>query len=318
MSRQIVVSVDGFPEAGLRRMEKTAGASGATIRFLPEKDGWCSAPPGLEAAFGLPPIDFVEHGGLRFLQLHSAGYDTYRTPALLQKRDFTVANARGVTAQAVAEHCLSMVFAFSRRTLFHAENQRQGLWQRAPRYELLHDSNITIVGTGAIGGALGTMCKGIGMRVLAVQRKTHKPSYAEDVYPFSELHTALRASRHLALALPALPGEKPLIGATELSCLPRGSYVYNIGRASALDYSAVLSALDDGILAGAGLDVFPTEPLPAMNAFWRRRDVIVSPHAGGRFVGEMEALADLFVDNLQRYLSGAPLRNVVIGPYTGD
>lgn len=318
MSRQIVVSVDGLPEAGLRRMEEMAKASGATLRLLPETDGWLSAPPGMEAAFGLPPIDVVERCGLRFLQLHSSGYDAYRTAVLLQKRDLTVANARGVTAQAVAEHCLSMMFAFSRRTLFHAENQQHALWQRATRYELLHDSQVTILGTGAIGSALGTMCKGIGMRVIAVQRKTQKPSYADIVYPFSQLHNALRASRHLALALPALPGEKPLIGNTELSCLPRGSYVYNIGRASALDYSALRSALDNGILAGAGLDVFPTEPLPAEDTLWKRNDVIVSPHAGGRFVGEMDALADLFADNLQRYLAGAPLRNVVIGPNAGE
>lgn len=299
-------------------MEEVAKASGATLRFLPETDCWLSAPPGIEVAFGLPPIDLIERVGLRFLQLHSSGYDTYRTAALLQKRDFTVANARGVTSQAVAEHCLSMMFAFSRHTLFHAENQQHALWQRASRYELLHDSSVTIVGTGAIGSALGTMCKGIGMRVIAVQRKAQKPSYADIVYPFSQLHDALRASRHLVLALPALPGEKPLIGAMELSCLPRGSYVYNIGRASALDYSALPSALDEETLAGVGLDVFPTEPLPAGDTLWRRRDVIVSPHAGGRFAGEMDALADLFVDNLQRYLTGAPLRNVVIGTKAGE
>lgn len=314
MSRPIVVCVDGLPEAARRRMEQLAEAASASVCFLPENDEWRSAPANMEAAVGLPPVRLVEQtNSLSFVQLHSSGFDAYFTPALLDRPKFAIANARGITAQAVAEHCLSMMFAFSRRTLSHADNQQKTLWQRAISYDVLHGKTVTILGTGAIGSALGAMCKGIGMRVIATQRKPECPSWADAVFPFEDLPLALRSAHHLALALPSLSAEKPLIGAEALKLLPEGSYVYNVGRASVLDYAALASALDSSHLAGAGLDVFPSEPLSSVDPLWSRRNVIVSPHAGGRFAGEMDALADLFIDNLKRYLSGAPLRNVVLG-----
>ena len=312
MVRQIVISVDGLPEQRIRRMQMIAASHGAELQVLPEAGGWQQLPPNAEAAFGTPPASLVESSALIFVQLHSSGYDSYRTPALLQRKAFCLANARGVTAQAVAEHCLSMMFSLSRHTAFHASNQRRSTWVRHTRYELLSGSTIAIVGTGTIGSVLGTMCKGIGMHVLAVQRRTEQPAWAEDVYPLERMCDALSRARHLALAMPALPGG-PLVGVDELRCLQKGGYVYNVGRAAALDYVALLAALADGRLAGAGLDVFPTEPLPTDDALWAKLNVLVSPHVGGRFVGEMDALADLFEDNLQRYLEGRAVRNVVIG-----
>ena len=313
MSRQIIESVDGFPETALRQMKEIVAESDGTVCFLPEVDGRRSAPPEVEAPFSIPPLNLVEQSGLSFLQLHSSGSDASHTPALVQRKRFPLANARSVTAQAVAEHCMSMMFTFARCTPFHAINQQGSVWQRASRYELLHGSTVTIVGTGATGSALGMLDKGIGMRVLAVQRRADMPRYADAVYTFHDLATALQKSRHLALAMPALPGERPLIGAREFDYLPRGSFVYNVGRPSILDCPALSSALDSGRLAGVGLDVFPKEPLPSTDNLWKRSDVIVSPHAGGRFIGEMDVLADLFVDNLRRYLNGAPLRNLVPG-----
>ncbi len=312
MGRQMIVAVDGLPQQGIQRMAMIAARHGAELQVLPEADGWKSFPRGAEAAFGMPPAALVEGSDLRFVQLHSAGYDGYCTPPLLQRKDFCMANARGVTAQAVAEHCLSMMFGIARQGAFHAIDQARSAWVRHTRYEVLSGSGIAIVGTGAIGSALGRMCRGIGMRVLAVQRRTERPAWADAVYPFDRMCDALGQARHLALAMPALPGP-PLIGARELRCLQKGGYVYNVGRASALDYGALLSALDDGTLAGAGLDVFPTEPLPPDDPLWTRPNVLVSPHVGGRFAGEMDALAELFADNLQRYLERRGIRNVVIG-----
>ena len=316
MSKQIVVSVDGLTDAGQSIIGTVAERYGASVAFFPEGEGWVSILDKAEVAFGLPPASLVEASSLRFLQLHSSGYDSYKTPGLLAHPNLVIANARGVTAQAVAEQCLAMMFALTRRVPFHVRNQSKHVWQRAPSYDLLHDRVITIVGMGAIGSALAGMCHGLGMGVFSVQRKLEKPDFVDRIFAMDQLADALRESHHLALTLPTLPMPKPLIGAEELASMPHGSYVYNVSRAPLLDYDALAVALNVGRLAGAGLDVFLEEPLPASSALWDRDDVLIAPHSGGRFTGEMDALAALFADNIERYFSGMPLHNVVISKDT--
>lgn len=318
MTRKVVVVVDHLTLPGLEKLKKVAASASASVRFVAEKNGWTGLLDDAEVAIGLPPVQLVEHSALRFLQLHSSGFDAYLTPSLSVRPSLQIANARGVTAQAVAEHCLSMIFAFSRKTIFHARNQDQRIWQRATHYQLLSGSTITIIGTGAIGSSLGRVCRGIGMNVLAVQRRSEKPEYANHVFPFSQLGVALSQSKHLALALPRIPMARPLIGAEEIHQMPAGSFLYNVGRASTLDYRALASALNSGQLAGAGLDVFPEEPLDSDDPLWQRENVLISPHAGGRFAGEMDALADLFARNLTAYFTGQPLQNVVLGQRAGS
>jgi phosphoglycerate dehydrogenase-like enzyme len=316
LARKIVVIVDGLSEEGKQRIRQVAQNAGAQVNFVPESQGWAGHLDGIEAAFGLPPAPMVESSQLRFLQLHSSGYDPYKTPALLSHPELRIANARGVTAQAVAEQCLAMMFALTRRIPFQLRNQTKHLWQRSASYELLFGRTITIAGMGAIGSALAKMCHGIGMRVFSVQRKSEKESFVDRVFTMDKIVDALRESQHLALALPTIPLTRPLIGAEELAAMQNGSYVYSMSRAPLLDYDALLAALDSGKLSGAGLDVFPVEPLPANSPLWDREDVLIAPHSGGRFVGEMEALAALFAGNLERYLSGEPLHNVVISKDT--
>lgn len=316
MASQIVVSVDGLSERGKQRILRVARDAGAEVVHVLEAEGWDGRLANAEIAFGLPPAALVASSRLRFLQLHSSGYDAYKIPSLLDRPGLQIANARGVAAQAVAEQCLSMMFALTRRIPFQMRNQVKHVWQRAASYELLFGNTITIVGMGAIGRALARMCHGIGMRVYGVQRAPDKPSFVDRIFPMGDLLEALSESQHLAIALPAIPLPGPLIGEREFAAMPHGAYVYSVSRAVLLDYDAMLAALDSGKLTGAGLDVFPVEPLPPDSPLWDRDDVLIAPHSGGRFVGEMDALANLFADNLERYFAGLPLHNVVISKDT--
>ncbi len=313
MATRIVVAVDGLSQDDQGRIEAVAKKLGASAEFFPEKcDDWSNRLAGVTVAFGAPPPDAIAASNLSFVQLFSSGYDLYKTDALLNRKDFLLANARGITAQAVAEHCIAMMFALTRQMHFHIRNQEQNVWQRAGAYGLLHGSTITIIGMGAIGGTLTKLCHGLGMRVFGVQRGSEKPEFVEKVFPLEDFFDALSESRHVVLALPSIGLSKPLIGAEEFAQMPDGSYIYNVARAALLDHDAMMKALDSGKLAGAGIDVFPEEPLPVSNPLWDFSNVIVSPHAGGRFVGEMSSLANLFADNLERYLTGNFLHNVVI------
>jgi phosphoglycerate dehydrogenase-like enzyme len=312
--RRVIVSVDGLGAGNHSRIEAAAAAGGACVTFLPE--GSPEIAPSIaraEVFFGLPPVPLLASSPLGFVQLHSSGFDPYRTPALMERPNFALANARGVTAQAVAEHALAMMFAFARQLPLHIRNQQARVWRRASSYQLLQGSTVAILGPGAIGSALGRMLCSLGATVLAVQRRPTPPEFATAAFPLERLQDALARSQHAIICLPNIECDRPLVGAAELAAMPSGSFLYNLSRAALLDYGALEVALTSGDLGGAGLDVFPEEPLPPASPLWQMPNVIISPHAGGRFAGEMDALTSLFVDNLTRYLSGQPLRNLVIG-----
>lgn len=312
--RRVVVSVDGLGPGNRSRIEAASAAGGASVTFLsegsPQLAGYLAQ---AEVFFGLAPAAVLASSPVAFVQLHSSGYDPYRTPALIDRPNFALANARGVTAQAVAEHGFAMMFALVRQLPFHIRGQQARVWQRASSYQLLQGSTVTILGPGAIGSALGRMLSSLGATVLVVQRNPAPPEFATAVFPLERVRDPLTRSQHIVICLPALELDRPLVGAAELAAMPSGSFVYNLSRPALLDYTALEDALTSGHLGGAGLDVFPDEPLPPTSPLWQMPNVIISPHAGGRFTGEMNELTSLFVGNLTRYLNGLPLRNVVIG-----
>jgi D-2-hydroxyacid dehydrogenase (NADP+) len=267
---------------------------------------------GAEVIFGWPPPRALEESQIRFFQLPSSGYDQYMTEVLTSKRGFSLANARGVAAVAVAEHCLSMMFSFARHVSLHTRQQERHQWKRAKRYSLLAGSTVAIVGLGAIGYALGQRCHALGIRVVAVRRGSEAAPFVAESYGLDELHAALRNARHVVVTIAALPRDEPLFGAAEFNAMPTESYFYNMSRGSLVDQDALESALRDGKLAGAGLDVFAQEPLPQTSGLWDLENVLVSPHAGGRFDGEVDGLVDLFLHNIQQYRSTGPMANLVI------
>jgi D-2-hydroxyacid dehydrogenase (NADP+) len=312
MLRRVVVAIDGLTDQQRQRIASREDGW-AIVDFISERpDNWGAALAQAEVVLGWPPPDAIAQSEVRFFQLPSSGYDQYLTEALSTKLQFRLANARGVAAVAVAEHCLSMMFGFTRQVGLHAQQQATRQWQRASHYELLAGSTVTIVGMGAVGRALAERCHALGMHVIAVQRHPDAPAYVAEVYALKDLHAALGKARHVVLTIAALPRSEPLFGATEFHAMPRGSYFYNLARGSLVNEGALEAALREGHLAGAGLDVFLHEPLPETSGLWDLGNVLVSPHAGGRFDGELDGLIDLFLHNLQQYRSGKPMKNLVI------
>ena len=312
MLKRVVVAIDGLTDQQRQRIT-SHGDGWAIVDFISERpDNWGDALAQAEVMLGWPPPQAIARSEVRFFQLPSSGWEQYLTEALPTKPQFRLANARGVAAVAVAEHCLSMMFAFTRQVALHARQQARRQWQRASHYALLAGSTVAIVGMGAVGRALAERCHALGMHVIGVQRGADAPAYVAEVYALKQLHAALGKARHVALAIAALPRSEPLFGATEFHAMPNGSYFYNLARGSLVDQSALEAALREGRLAGAGLDVFLHEPLPETSCLWDLDGVLVSPHAGGRFDDELDGLIDLFLHNLQQYRDGKPMKNLVI------
>jgi glyoxylate/hydroxypyruvate reductase A len=129
-------------------------------------------------------------------------------------------------------------------------------------------------------------------------------------WPISRLHELLPQVDDLVLTAPLTDETRGIVGAAELALLPRGAHVVNVGRGELLDEDALVAALQSGHLGGAALDVFVVEPLPADNPLWDLPNVIVTPHSAGTTDLSAQRAADIFADNLRRFSSGRPLRNV--------
>ena len=309
-----MIGFDGLSRAGRDRLR--AMAPSAEVRYVDEHpDNWMGLLDHADVVFGWPDPAALAQSSIRFHQLPSSGYDRYRTSALLAKQSFQLANARGVVARAVAEHAPRLyILAFNRNLPRHWRDQQNELWRRAPRHALLEGQTLLIVGLGAIGQELAAIAYALGMRVIAANRTPRTFPYVDHVYSFAELDDVLSQADHIVLTLAADVKEPPLINAERLKNVNPAAFLCNLARGCVMGRIPLSFALlTEDRLAGAALDVFTTEPLPPSSPPWSAPRLLITPHAAGRFAAENEALSALFLENLDRYLHGRSLLNVVIG-----
>lgn len=254
---------------------------------------------------------------LRWVAFWGAGLDRSLTPDLLA-RGLLVTNASGVHGPNIAEHVLAFMLMFSRRMPLHLRDQLRHQWAHHTSYAEgpgeLSGQTLGILGLGRIGEALAARAKAFGMRVLATKRDVGTRHGAgtdvDALYPPDQLDALLRASDHVCVCLPYTPQTHHLLDARRLAEVRPTAYLYNIARGRIIDEAALVDALRAGRIAGAGLDVFETEPLPADSPLWDLENVLITPHVAGLTPHYFTRFAALFVDNLRRFLSGQPLRNL--------
>ena len=255
---------------------------------------------------------------LRWIAFWSAGMDG-KVSEPMRARDLALTNASGVHGPNIAEHVLAFMLMFTRELHLHMRSQVAGVWGRPaamPRRGAneLAGQTLGIVGLGRIGEALTARAKGCEMRVVATKRDPnarYEASVVPDaLYPPEELPRLLSESDHVCIALPYTPETHHLFDAALLAHMKPTAYLYNIGRGKIVDESALIEALRANRIAGAGLDVFEAEPLPADSPLWKMENVILTPHVSGSTPYYFPRFAALFADNLRRYLSDRPLQNL--------
>ena len=281
-------------------------------------------------AFGqaLPEAEVIVTGGLtddelararrlRWFSSVAAGLDEIVTPQMLA-RGVVVTNASGVHGPNIAEHLLAMILMFTHGLpkLFRAQLGRR--WQRdlVSRSDgpgELTGKTLLIVGLGRIGEALAVRARPFGVRVVAVK---HDPSNRHDagvsvdeLLPVGALDEALGRADHVCLTVPLTRATHHLMDARRLGRMRPSAFLYNVSRGAVIDEEALVEALRASKLAGAGLDVFEEEPLPATSPLWDLENVILTPHVAGVTPLYYQRTAALFADNLERFLSGRPLAN---------
>lgn len=247
---------------------------------------------------------------LSWIHVAAAGVDKLLFDDLVAS-PVVVTNAKGTFDRPIAEYVLACVLAHAKQLPTSLRLQQQGQWVHRETRSVA-GAQALVVGTGSIGREIGRLLVALGMRVRGAARRA-RPGDGT----FSEVISSVDLADHvgdvdyLVVATPLTPATRNLVDRRVLAGLPPSAYVINIGRGPCLDEDAVLSALGEGRLAGAALDVFVTEPLPAGHAFWADEHVLVSPHMSGDVVGWRDALARQFLDNAERWLAGEPLVNVI-------
>ena len=230
--------------------------------------------------------------------------------------DVIVTNSRGATALPIAEHTLAFMFMLARdvpRLLAAKQNRR---WERFYTLEL-NRRTVGIIGLGAIGKEVARLAKSVGMKVIATKRSVKKRESGvlgiDELYPRSELLQMLSESDFVVVAASLTEETRGMISEAELRAMKSVAYLINIARGEIVDQGTLIKALREGWIAGAGLDVFETEPLPADSELWGLPNVILSSHISSwtDMDRRSQRVVGLFCENLRRYLAGEQLLNLV-------
>lgn len=260
----------------------------------------------------LAPADMLSNcGRLRWLQATSSGIGGILRRTGLADADVVFTTAAGVHAVPLAEFAVAGVLHLIKDVRRLLSRQRAHRWIRYSG-SLLAGRRVGVVGLGAVGTHMVSVFHALGAVVVGVGRPGHRyalPTGAA-LADTTALDQVLRDCDVLVLCCPFTTQTYHLLDACRLALLPRTAIVVNVSRGSVIEEPALVEALCSGRLAGAVLDVFETEPLPADSPLWEMRNVVVSPHSASTVASENVALTDLFVDNLMRWRDGRPLRNV--------
>ena len=249
---------------------------------------------------------------LKWIQLTSAGADRLLNSGFVED-GITVTTVSGLHATPIGEFIIGAMLQWAKGAPRTMRAQLKHEWVRFAPTEL-HGKTVGIVGIGHIGAEAGRLAKAFGCRVIATRRSatavTSEP-YADEVLPASELDRLLRESDYVVLSMPLTPETRGMIGEAQLRAMKPTACLVNIARGPVVVESALLQALREGWIAGAALDVFDQEPLPAEHPFWEMENVILTPHISGGTEIYNRRATDIFAANLRRYLAGEPLENVV-------
>ena len=249
---------------------------------------------------------------LKWVQLTSAGADRLLNSGFIED-GLTITTVSGLHATPIGEYILTVMLMWSKGAPQSIRSQLKHEWTRfAPRE--LHGKTVGIVGIGHIGAEAGRLAKAFGCRVIATKRSATKESsepYADLILPPQQLPRLLAESDFVVICVPLTRETRGLIGEPELRAMKPSAVIVNIARGPVIVEQPLLQALREGWIAGAALDVFDQEPLPAEHPLWDMENVILTPHiSGGTEIYNERAVA-IFGANLRRYLAGKPLQNVV-------
>lgn len=247
---------------------------------------------------------------LEWIHVASTGVDAILSPEV-RDGDVVLTNSRGVFDEAIAEYVLGQVVSIAKDLPRSWELQRAHRWVHRES-ERVAGSRVLVVGTGRIGRAIARLLRAVGMQVSGSGRRarTDDPDFGT-VTAQEDLHTALAAADWVVCIAPLTDATRGMFDAAAFRAMPDHARLINVGRGESVVTDDLVTALREGQIAGAVLDVLDTEPLPPEHPLWDLPGVHITPHSSGDFIGWRDELVRLFADNFARWVDGEPLLHVV-------
>lgn len=246
---------------------------------------------------------------LEWIHATSAGVDALMFPALIDG-DVKVTNARGIFDRTIAEYVLCTILMFAKDFPKSIRLQTEHKWQHRDT-ERAEGNQVLIVGAGSIGSQIARLCKAIGLHPHGIARTPRHDANFVSVHGNDELMEQLSLADYVVIAAPLTPQTEGLFNEKAFKTMKKSARLINIGRGPVVKTDDLITALRNGDIAGAALDVFEEEPLPTDHPLWDMENVIMTAHMSGDFIGWKRALTDQFLDNLDRWHRGEELFNPV-------
>ena len=305
----VVLYQNGLPE-GLDRIEEFAEVRLARADELAEKIRGADVLL-LWDYFATVVREVWEHAdSLKWIHVAAAGVDKLLFPELVAS-GVVVTNSRGIFDRPMAEFVLASILAFAKDLPGSLRRQQHATWEHRET-ERIDGARALIVGTGSIGRETARMLTAVGMHVEGVGRTARDGDQDfGTVHAADDLAAVVGDADYMVLIAPLTDATRGMVDARVLAAMKPTARLINVGRGALVDEDALIESLRTGGIAGAALDVFTTEPLPKDSPLWAMENVIVSPHLSGDATGWLQRLAALFIDNVERYAAGEPLRNEV-------
>jgi D-2-hydroxyacid dehydrogenase (NADP+) len=241
-----------------------------------------------------------------------AGYDEFDTEAY-DAAGVPLTNSTGIHDTTVGELAIGYMVSLARMLHIYRDHQNENDWLE-PEYErpfTVENEQVCVVGLGTLGQGVAKRADALGMEVVGVRRSDAPVPGVSELYHPDDLHAAIADARFVVIAVPHTPETEGMFSAPEFERMRDDAYLVNIARGPIADEDDLIDALDAGAIAGAGLDVFETEPLPEDNPLWDFENVIISPHRGSATNRYHLDIADLVKEIFEQYQAGEAIRNRV-------
>ena len=263
------------------------------------------------AVVGNLPCEKVKQmPNLEWLHTESAGVNSYTGKI---NPEITLTCSSGCYGHAISEHMVAGVFYFYKKLDHYVRNQKMRRWRNEGQVDSIEGAVCLILGLGDIGKSFARKMKAMGCRIIAIKRTIHeKPDYVDVLTTMDHLDELLPEADIIASCLPDTCDTYQILS-DNLKLCKKNAVLINVGRGRNIDTTALISVLDDGWFKGVQLDVVDPEPLPYNNKLWGYENVLITPHVSGNYnlPQTLERVIDLAIRNIQHYLNGETLENIV-------
>lgn len=247
---------------------------------------------------------YLESSNLKWVQSWSAGVDSLNLDKIVEK-DIKLTSANGVHSYPISETIFAYILGFTRLIHTYVRQQQEKVWHHAGLRGEIHNKTIAVLGVGKIGQETAKIAKAFGMKVLGVRHSGKAVDNVDEMYQPDQLDQVLPKSDYVVVTLPLTEDTHHLMSEEQFKQMKEDAFFVNIGRGAIVDEEALIEALQNNEIAGAGLDVFENEPLENSSPLWEMENVILTPHtAGATEFYNQRVIEDIFIPNLKSYVNG--------------